>query len=204
MAAVRIGRGNLSRYVADVRIGRLLVASLHQAVSECLPTRLDFYEHWLDTRKLRTEGVGRAQLSAVFSFLRRENGHHDTVTALAGRYTATWSLGTWSGVRRGLVNGAPRFVRRRLVTRAAARTLRRLGVARRLRIRRRDGALVVEIDDSIFCDPRAKPTAGLCRFVTAAFEAFLEAFDMPSTTTIVGCRAVEGERCVLRIEPKPR
>ena len=186
----------------DVRIGRLLVASLHQAVSECLPTRLEFYEHWLDTRKLRTESVGRAPLLAVLSFLRRENGHHETVTALAGRYTAAWSLETWSGLRRGLVNGAPRFIRRRLVIRAAARTLRRQGVARRLTIRRRDGALVIEVDDSIFCDPRAESTAGLCRLVTAVFEAFLEAFDVPSTVTIVGCRALEGERCVLKVEPR--
>ena len=178
------------------------MASLHQAVGECLPTRLEFYEYWLDTRKLRTEGVGRAQLSAVLSFLRCENGHYRTVTALAGRYTAEWSVAAWSGLRRRLIGGAPRFVRRRLVTRAAARALHRLGVARRLTVRRRDGNLVIDIDDSIFCDPRAKPTAGLCDFVTAAFEAFFEAFDLPSTVTIVGCRALDGEHCVLRIETR--
>ena len=31
----------------DARIGRVLVASLHQAIADVLPDRLEFYENWL-------------------------------------------------------------------------------------------------------------------------------------------------------------
>ena len=34
----------------DAGIGRVLVASLHQGISDTLPTRLGFYENWLDAQ----------------------------------------------------------------------------------------------------------------------------------------------------------
>ena len=34
----------------DARIGRVLIASLHQAIADVLPTRLGFYENWLDAK----------------------------------------------------------------------------------------------------------------------------------------------------------
>ena len=34
--------------VSEPRIGRVLVASLHQAIADLLPTRLEFYENWLN------------------------------------------------------------------------------------------------------------------------------------------------------------
>ena len=37
----------------EAGIGRLLVASLHQAIADLLPTRLEFYEAWLNPAGLR-------------------------------------------------------------------------------------------------------------------------------------------------------
>ena len=34
--------------MSESRIGRVLVASLHQAIADLLPTRLEFYENWLN------------------------------------------------------------------------------------------------------------------------------------------------------------
>ena len=34
--------------MTEPRIGRVLVASLHQAIADLLPTRLEFYENWLN------------------------------------------------------------------------------------------------------------------------------------------------------------
>ena len=34
--------------MTDAGVGRLLVASLHQGIQDVLPTRLDFYESWLN------------------------------------------------------------------------------------------------------------------------------------------------------------
>src|SRR4026207_1139194 len=41
-------------------IGRLLVASLHQAIADLLPTRLEFYEAWLNPTGLRDGRIGPA------------------------------------------------------------------------------------------------------------------------------------------------
>ena len=37
----------------EVGIGRVLVASLHQGIVDLLPTRLEFYENWLNAEGLR-------------------------------------------------------------------------------------------------------------------------------------------------------
>src|SRR5262249_8459046 len=39
--------------MSEARIGRVLVASLHQAIADLLPTRLEFYENWLNVAGLR-------------------------------------------------------------------------------------------------------------------------------------------------------
>ena len=185
--------------MSHAKIGRLLVASLHQAVGECLPTRLEFYEHWLDTRKLRNEAIGRAQLVAVFSFLRREDGQYAAVTALAGRYTADWTVGSWSGLRQASLRTLPSFVRRRIVLRMAARALRRLGTARRVTLSGQRSLVMAEVDDSIFCDPRSAVSTPLCGFFGSALTRFLEHFDVPADADTTRCRAVDGERCIVMI-----
>src|SRR4051794_13892361 len=53
-------------------VGRVVVASLHQAIGEVLPTRLSFYENWLNADGLRDGRIGLAPLYAVLSFLRQE------------------------------------------------------------------------------------------------------------------------------------
>ena len=55
--------------MSEPRIGRVLVASLHQAIADLLPTRLEFYENWLNVSGLREGTIGLAPLSAVLSFL---------------------------------------------------------------------------------------------------------------------------------------
>ena len=56
----------------EAGIGRLLVASLHQGIADLLPTRLEFYEAWLNPVGLRDGRIGLAPLAAVLSFLRQE------------------------------------------------------------------------------------------------------------------------------------
>jgi len=54
----------------EAGVGRVLVASLHQAIADLLPTRLSFYENWLNAEGLREGTIGLAPLYAVLSFLR--------------------------------------------------------------------------------------------------------------------------------------
>src|ERR671918_383445 len=84
----------------EAGIGRLLVASLHQAIADLLPTRLEFYEAWLNPTGLRDGRIGLAPLAAVLSFLRQEGEQYTLVAARAGEYTAEWWVGG-RGPRRG-------------------------------------------------------------------------------------------------------
>ena len=71
--------------MSEPRIGRVLVASLHQAIADVLPERLEFYENWLSSSGLREGTIGLAPLSAVLSFLRGEGAAlYDQVTRRAG------------------------------------------------------------------------------------------------------------------------
>ena len=58
--------------MSEAGIGRVLVASLHQSIADILPTRLSFYENWLNAEGLREGTIGLAALYAVLSFLRQE------------------------------------------------------------------------------------------------------------------------------------
>ncbi len=69
----------------EAGIGRVLVASLHQGIADILPTRLGFYENWLNAEGLRDGTIGLAPLYAVLSFLRQEGDSYALITTRAGR-----------------------------------------------------------------------------------------------------------------------
>ena len=70
--------------MTDAGIGRLLVASLHQGVADLLPTRLEFYESWLNPAGLREGKIGLAPLAAALSFLRQEGEPYQLIAGRAG------------------------------------------------------------------------------------------------------------------------
>ena len=183
------------------KIGRLLVASLHQAIAEMLPARLEFYETWLDTRKLRRESVGLGQLVAALSFLRQEDAEYDQVVTLAATYAVDWTVESWPPLMTNALGALPTFARRRVVLRLASRLLRRLGSVRRLTFRSRRVAVDAEVIDSVFCDVRAKTVTALCTFHAAAIARLLERFGLVASVEIARCRAVEGESCLLSVTP---
>ncbi len=90
----------------DARIGRVLVASLHQAIGDVLPDRLEFYENWLTVPGLREGTIGLAPLSAVLSFLRLEGEAYNRTTARAGEYAADWTVSNMSALERR-ISSAP-------------------------------------------------------------------------------------------------
>src|SRR5438876_292109 len=90
----------------EAGIGRVLVASLHQGIADILPTRLDFYENWLNAEGLREGTIGLAPLHAVLSFLRQEGDAYQMITSRAGEYAAEWTVASMSPVQRALTNGS--------------------------------------------------------------------------------------------------
>src|SRR5436190_12814194 len=108
--------------MSEARIGRVLVASLHQAIADLLPTRLEFYENWLNVAGLREGTIGLAPLTAVLSFLRAEGEAYHLITARAGEYAAAWTFDNVSTLERKIVLALPAGLR----ARAALWTVRRL------------------------------------------------------------------------------
>src|SRR5512136_559075 len=98
----------------DAGVGRILVASLHQGIADLMPTRLEFYENWLQPTGFRDGRMGLAPLAAVLSFLRQEGEPYARVTARAGEYAAEWTYaGLWP-VERALIRSSPAWLRARI------------------------------------------------------------------------------------------
>ena len=99
------------------RAGRMLAASLHQAITDELLTRLEFYELWLRPETLHAGRIRVAPLTAVLSFLRKEDDDvYADVMERAGRYAADWTVSELAPLRRSFIQGAPTWLRRRLVS----------------------------------------------------------------------------------------
>src|SRR6266571_3912311 len=99
----------------EAGIGRVLVASLHQAIADILPTRLGFYENRLNAEGLRDGTIGLAPLYAVLSFLRQEGDAYGMITARAGEYAAEWTVESMPPRRRRMIRAAPAWLRGRIL-----------------------------------------------------------------------------------------
>lgn len=178
-------------------IGRVLVASLHQAISEVLPMRLGFYENWLSAEGLREGTIGLAPLYAVLSFLRQEGPAYDRVVTTAGAYAAEWTVESMSPVGRRLVNGLPAFLRRRAVLGRTRALVRMTYDGSRASWRIRKGVGSLSITASVFCSVREPAADPLCQYYAAAAERMLAMFAIEAHVSVASCRAAGGEGCTL-------
>src|SRR4051794_22660043 len=161
----------ITRSYSDMReagIGRVLVASLHQGIADILPTRLDFYENWLNADGLREGTIGLAPLYAVLSFLRQEGEAYQMITTRAGEYAAEWTVQSLPPARRAIIKGAPPWLRGRLILRIAGDLVRSSFRGNRALTRLRKGTASIEVRASIFCTVREPAPQPLCGFYAAA------------------------------------
>lgn len=180
-------------------IGRVLVASLHQAIGDVLPMRLGFYENWLNAEGLREGTIGLAPLYAVLSFLRQEGPAYDRVVTTAGVYAAEWTVESMSPLARTLINGLPRFLRRRAVLGRATTLVRMSYDQSRASWRIRKGVAHMTVTASVFCSVREPYPVPLCGYYASAVERMLTLFALEGTASIHACRATGGDRCALDI-----
>ena len=127
----------------DDGVGRLLIASLHQGIADVLPSRLEFYESWLNPSGLREGRIGLAPLAAVLSFLRQEGEAYRLVAARAGEYSAEWTVAELPSFERTVVSGMPDAIRLRLVARIARRMVRQTYGGSRAMVRWRKGRVLL-------------------------------------------------------------
>lgn len=183
----------------DAGIGRVLVASLHQGISDVLPTRLGFYENWLNAEGLRGGTIGLAAVNAVLSFLRQEGAAYRTITSRAGEYTAEWTVETMSPLQRSFLNAAPSWLRTRLLLRIGRRLVNDCFQGTRAAIRVRKGTARISVRDSIFCSVRDRVDDPLCGFYAAMYTRLFSLFNLSSMATVVACRATGEQQCALNI-----
>src|SRR5512147_182846 len=111
--------------MAEAGIGRILVASLHQGIADIMPSRLEFYENWLNPTGLRNGTIGLAPLLAVLSFLRREGDAYGLVTDRAGEYAAEWTVADTWRLKRWFIRRLPAGMRAQAAMKLASRLVQR-------------------------------------------------------------------------------
>lgn len=189
--------------MTDGGIGRLLVASLHQGIADLLPTRLEFYESWLNPSGLRDGRIGLAPLAAVLSFLRLEGEPYRLIAGRAGEYTAEWTVADLSGFKRALIRAAPTGMRVHLVMRVARKMIHTTYTGSRAIVRWRKGMGAIDIRGSIFCEVRDRTEQPLCEFYASAIRRLMYLFDLDVEVGTEQCRATGAGQCLMSVLVRP-
>src|SRR4051794_23164586 len=186
--------------MSESRIGRVLVASLHQAIADLLPTRLEFYENWLNVAGLREGTIGLAPLTAVLSFLRTEGHAYNLITARAGEYAAAWTFENVSAMERRVVRALPPGLRARAALRYARALVRATYPSSRALTKMKRGVVTVDLRGSLFCEVRETSLEPLCGFYASAIAGILKLFDVSGEARVNECRAAGARKgCVLSV-----
>jgi bacteriochlorophyll 4-vinyl reductase len=183
----------------EAGIGRVLVASLHQGIADILPTRLGFYENWLNAEGLREGTIGLAPLYAVLSFLRQEGDAYQMITTRAGEYAAEWTVASMPSFWRSLIKAAPAWMRARVLLMMARRLVRSSYHGSRAIARLKKGTARIDVRASIFCTVREPVPQPLCGFYAAAFTRLMALFNVRARTEVVACRGTGEPTCVLSV-----
>ena len=185
--------------MSEARIGRVLVASLHQSIADLLPTRLEFYENWLNPAGLREGTIGLAPLSAVLSFLRNEGDAYGLITMRAGEYAAAWTFDNVPAFERRVARSLPMPLRARIGLRTARALVRSTYPGSRAMTQMKRGTISIDLRGSLFCEVREAQALPLCGFYASAIQRVLQLFDVPADVRVSQCRAESpGQRgCVL-------
>jgi bacteriochlorophyll 4-vinyl reductase len=189
--------------MSEGAVGRLLVASLHQGIADLLPSRLEFYEAWLNPAGLRDGRIGIAPLAAVLSFLRQEGQSYHLIAARAGEYTAEWTVADLPAIRRTVIRALPPGVRLRLAMRVARSMVRNTYRGSRLLVRWSKGTGTVEIRGSIFCEVRDRAEQPLCEFYASAFRRLMYLFSLQVDVGTGQCRATGAGQCMISMLVRP-
>ena len=186
------------RIMTEARVGRLLAASLHQAIAEVVSDRLEYYEEWLHPDKLRDGSIGLAPLTAVMGFLRTEpEAAYNRVMARAGTLAAEWAILARPALARRVLVALPRRLRTRAAAHLAKRLVRDVQRPSRLAARVRRDHVRLDLPDSVFCAVRDRQTQPLCGFYVAAAAETMRRIGVPVVGRIDDCRALGARSCVM-------
>jgi hypothetical protein len=185
--------------MSEANVGRLLVASLHQGIADLLPSRLEFYESWLNPTGLRDGRIGLAPLAAVLSFLRQEGEPYHLVAARAGEYTAEWTVAELAALQRTIIRSAPRRIRARLAMRIARQMVRKTYGGASAVVRWKKDQAAVDLRGSVFCQVRDRAPNPLCEFYASALRRLMYLLNVEADVGKERCRATGAGQCQMTI-----
>lgn len=178
----------------------MLVASLHQAIADLLPNRLEFYENWLNVSGLREGTIGLAPLSAVLSFLRSEGPAYTLITARAGDYAADWTVNSLPALERRLIRALPAGLRIRAALRVTRTLVHSTYPGSRAIVRLKRGTASIDLRGSLFCEVRETSDSPLCGFYASAIVRVLQLFAVRADARVSECRAAGGGKgCTMSV-----
>ena len=177
----------------------MLVASLHQGISDLMPSRLEFYENWLNPIGMRDGKIGLAPLAAVLSFLRQEGEPYTLVTSRAGEYAAQWTFDNLSPIERSVIRMLPVMMRARMALRLAKRVVRNSYDGSRVVIKLRGGEASFILRSSIFCTVREPFDWPLCVFYSAALSHLFALVSVSGEVRVHSCQGVGDPGCVIAV-----
>jgi hypothetical protein len=177
----------------------MLVASLHQGISDLMPTRLEFYENWLNPVGMRDGKIGLAPMAAVLSFLRQEGQPYTLVTQRAGQYAAQWTFDNLTPIQRSFIRALPVMLRARMAMQLAKKVVRRSYAGSRAvaKLRRGQGTFVLR--SSIFCTVREPFDWPLCVFYSAALSHLLALVGVSGEVRVDACQGIGDRACVIAV-----
>jgi hypothetical protein len=181
----------------------MLIASLHQGISDLIPTRLEFYENWLHATGMRDGKIGLAPIAAVLSFLRQEGEPYELVTARAGQYAAQWTFDTLSSFQRSMIRSLPVGLRARLALQLTKRVIRRSYLGSRATSKLRKGQGTITMRSSLFCSVREPFGRPLCGYYAAALEQSLSLVAVRGNVAVQSCEGVGAPACVIALSVLP-
>jgi hypothetical protein len=181
----------------------MLVASLHQGISDLMPTRLEFYENWLHPTGLRDGKIGLAPLAAVLSFLRQEGEPYALVTERAGEYAAQWTFDGLSPLERSFIRVLPAVLRARMAMQLTKRVVRQSYRGDHAASKLRRGRGTITMRSSVFCAVREPVARPLCGYYAAALSKLLTLLSVDAEVHVQTCQGVGDGACVIAVSISP-
>jgi hypothetical protein len=182
-------------------VGRVLLASLHQAIAEVLPARLTFYERWLTSASPDLPDLGIASFLAMLSYLEQEGRGYNAISARAGHYAAIRSFRKLFILKRAYLRVLPRRLRAQKGMALVITMLPALYPEIRVEMTRRRGTAFLGIDGSPFCDTRHATLGPTCGFFSSYLTTFLELLNLRPAVRVTRCRASGAASCLFIVLP---
>ncbi len=181
-------------------VERKFVASLHKALEELAPERLEIFEKWFDPADRRPQFHIASIIGAV-GYLRRSPELYHKVMEKAGHYASQWSCLDLPENKRKILFRLP-FGRDRRVKHLLQKGLRSIHRDGQLETARDGDKLVVTLSNSLFCRTELIGNEPTCEYYSAFFAGLLACIhENCSSMTESACRGQGDSSC--RFEALP-